>query len=64
MRRITILIVDDEDLLRLTLKSRLEKEGYSTTEAASVTEARKRLAEEPRLVLLDQRLPDGTGVEL
>jgi DNA-binding NtrC family response regulator len=65
LARERILIVDDEELIRWSLKERLSQEGYLIDEAGTGAEARDRLAaEEPDLVLLDMRLPDAGGLEL
>ena len=63
MSQVRILIVDDEDLLRLTLRNRLVKEGFLISEAADLAQAKEKLGDEPHLLLLDQRLPDGTGLD-
>jgi DNA-binding NtrC family response regulator len=63
MRPETIFILDDENLIRWSLKSKLAKAGYDTMDAASIREAQSALAtREPDLIILDQNLPDGTGV--
>ena len=60
-----ILIVEDEKLLRWSLKERLSEEGYSVSEAGTGADAREQLdGEAPDLVLLDMRLPDAHGLEL
>ncbi len=65
MGRERILIVEDEKLLRWSLKERLSEEGFDVGEAGTGAEARERLAEdEPDLVLLDMRLPDADGLEI
>ncbi len=60
-----ILIVDDEELIRTSLKQLLEKKGYEVHLAGSANEAREKFSlHSPGLVLLDLRLPDGNGLEL
>ena len=66
MKPATILVVDDEQLLRWALKKRLEKEGFRVLEAGSRKEAVHRFCarEVVSLVLLDLHLPDGDGMEM
>lgn len=60
-----VLVVDDERMIRWSLRAGLEEAGAVVEEAASLAEARRRLQEAwPDLVLLDMRLPDGSGSEL
>ena len=60
-----ILVVDDERTLRFTLKEGLSEEGYRVETAADVAEALEKLErDEFQLVLLDQKLPDGNGIDL
>ncbi|MCW4002386.1 MAG: response regulator [Candidatus Bathyarchaeota archaeon] len=60
-----ILIVDDDDTIRKTLKAILEDEGYTVDLAATGQEAIQKTEENPYdIALLDIRLPDMEGVEL
>jgi DNA-binding response OmpR family regulator len=60
-----ILVVDDDTLLRRSLKYRLDREGYAVTTAQAgeegLTAARR---DRPDLVLLDIGLPDCDGLDL
>jgi DNA-binding NtrC family response regulator len=60
-----VLIVDDERLVRWSLRQKCEEWGFAVVEASSGKEALV-LAdrESPDLVLLDVRLPDVTGIEV
>ena len=63
--RPVIAVVDDEALFRSWLSEHLGAAGYAVKEAATGGEALRLAAEEsPRLMVLDQRLPDADGVEL
>jgi two-component system, NtrC family, response regulator AtoC len=65
MPRERILIVDDEKLIRWSIRSRLKEENYSVDEAANGKEAMAALQEdEVDPVLLDYRLPDTTGLDI
>jgi DNA-binding response OmpR family regulator len=60
-----ILVVDDDEAIRNTMKAILEDEGYLVDLAASGKEAVKKTEETNyNLALLDIRLPDIEGVEL
>jgi two-component system, NtrC family, response regulator AtoC len=61
MARATLLIVDDEELLRWSLRERFSREGYTIVEAGTAA-AGVELAVGVDLVLLDYRLPDGDGL--
>jgi len=59
-----ILIVDDDPLVRGTVRQLLERLGYDVAEAGTCAEALA-FAEalQPDLILLDLRLPDGDGID-
>lgn len=60
-----ILVVDDEQGVRLTIKKALEKEGYSVVEASSGQEALNILDKNDiSLAIVDYRMPGINGVEL
>ncbi|HKO22940.1 MAG TPA: response regulator [Candidatus Eisenbacteria bacterium] len=62
----SVLIVDDEQLLVRTLSSVLSEYGYRITVAGSAEEAAPRIfgQEGVDLVLLDNRLPGESGIQL
>lgn len=61
----SVLIVDDEIYIRMTLSFALEKLNFSVDTAASGTEALKKLAERSYAVmLLDLRIPGMDGMEV
>ena len=60
----SILVVDDERLIRWSLEQHLLREGYSVQSVETGAEALQRVqADAPDLILLDVRLPDGDGVD-
>lgn len=60
-----ILVIDDEKLIRWTLEQHLAKEGYEVLTADSAEKGMEMIAEDqPDLVLLDNRLPEMTGLDL
>ncbi len=61
----TVLVVDDEKLVRWSIRQKLESAGYQVFEADSCEAARALFKENlPDLVTLDVRLPDGSGLKL
>jgi DNA-binding response OmpR family regulator len=61
----TVLVVDDEPIVREVVVRYLEREGYSTLEADHGETARELLEREtPDLVVLDVMLPGLDGLEL
>jgi DNA-binding NtrC family response regulator len=58
----TILIVDDDQLLRLAVAERLRSDGYDVLEAGTVAEATEAISPDVDLALLDFHLPDGDGL--
>ena len=62
MPKATILVVDDEALIRWSLTERLKAEGYEVLEAETGRAALDKLPEGVDLILLDYRLPDTDGV--
>ena len=60
-----ILVVDDDENIRNTMKAILSDEGYCVDTAVDGCEAIRKTREDPyNVVLLDIRLPDMEGVEL
>jgi two-component system, NtrC family, response regulator AtoC len=60
-----ILLVDDEDTIRLFLEKTLREEGYEALTAATGTEALELTRSDlPDLVLLDLKLPDMSGLDV
>ncbi|MDY7226066.1 response regulator [Hyalangium rubrum] len=60
-----ILVVDDEESLRITLAANLELEGHEVVEASTGEEALRLVRERPvDVVLADIRMPGLHGVEL
>jgi PAS domain S-box-containing protein len=60
-----ILIVEDDDAVARVLGIILGRAGHTVMRADSLAEARTALAEKrPAVILLDMKLPDGSGFEL
>jgi DNA-binding NtrC family response regulator len=65
MSKASVLVVDDQDSIRHFVRKALEDDGYAVQTTGSVREARDAFeAAMPDVVLLDLKLPDGSGLEL
>ncbi len=61
----SILIVDDEEMVRKTIRRSLVMEGFLCDEAGSAVQALERLEKQPaELVILDIKMPGKNGREL
>ena len=62
--RLRILVIDDEEDIRMLLRELLERAGYSVDEAADgKTGLRQLYANAPALVILDVSMPDMDGYQ-
>ncbi len=64
MPNATVLVVDDEPLIRWSLVNRLKEEGYRTLEAGTGADAVAHHRDGVDLVLLDFALPDSNGLSV
>ncbi len=65
--RLAVLVVDDESLIRWSLKRGLMKRGHEVVEAATASAALESIGEDPNrfaVVVLDYRLPDRQDLSL
>ncbi len=60
----TVLVVDDEQLIRWSLSERLTADGCTIVEAGTARDALERFGPDIDLVLLDYRLPDSDGLRV
>ena len=60
-----VLIVDDDDEMRVVLRRMLESDGYDVTEQSRATHVLEALRRTPfNLVILDKEMPGLTGLDL
>lgn len=63
-RQATVLVVDDDSLVRKAVRLTCEAEGYQVTEVARGSEALRAVEESrPDIVLLDLMMPDQSGFD-
>jgi len=61
----SILVIDDDDSIRMALRRILGAEGYEVTDAANLAEGFSAcVRNKPDLIILDVNLPDGLGMNL
>ena len=61
----TILVIDDEEVIRVLLRSALEEEGYEVTEAANGREGLELYRQRPiHLVITDILMPEMSGLDM
>ncbi len=61
----TILVIDDEEIIRVLLRSALEGEGYEVTEAANGREGLDLYRRKPsNLVITDILMPEMSGLDM
>ncbi len=64
MQNVKILVIDDEELIRSSIKQHLDKEGYEVWTAGTGEEGLKiQKAELPDIMLLDLHMPGISGME-
>jgi len=65
LRNVSILVIDDEELIKVSIKQHLDKEGYEVLTAGTGEEGLKILkTEPPDIVLLDLHMPGINGLEV
>ena len=61
---VKVLVIDDEEGIRESLKGILKEEGYKVDTSATLSAAKKKISEEFfHVVVLDVWMPDGDGIE-
>lgn len=62
---VRILIIEDEQLIRWSLRQKFEKRGYEVTEAENGAQADEAVSRRSfDLIMLDYKLPDTTGIDI
>lgn len=64
MKMKTILIVEDDEHIQMSLKEVLETKNYFVYQAYNQKEALQQLSDTIQLIILDIQLPDGNGIQL
>jgi DNA-binding NtrC family response regulator len=59
-----ILVIDDEQLVRWSLRERLRAEGHDVVEAGTAAEGIDKAKDDIDLIFLDFKLPDGDGLSV
>jgi PAS domain S-box-containing protein len=60
-----VLVVEDDDAVARVLGIMIRRDGHTVTRASTLAEARTTLAtQKPSVILLDMKLPDGSGLDL
>src|ERR1700733_5354894 len=59
----SVLVIDDEKDLCEVMSRALKKEGFEVDCAYSLAEAGEKLAARPDIVIMDDNLPDGSGLD-
>lgn len=60
-----VLIVEDSNIISMTLRMQLEQLGVSVTESENCAAALKCFSQnKPDLAIVDAELPDGNGIDL
>ena len=63
-RGLTVVVVDDTLANRWVLARILQEAGYDVTEGETAADAERLASDRPDLIVLDVRLPDGSGFDV
>lgn len=65
MKKLTLLVVEDDNMNREMVKAAFQEDGHRVCSAATIAECRKVLEKDkPDIIILDRGLPDGDGLQL